>query len=316
MSAKRKKKLPEIILGLPVVSTLVEWSKEHSLPGFYGIPLYDVFVFLIRESQKHDLILRANSMAFSFFLSIFPSIMVLFTLVAYFPIFENYSNPLRMEIFRMMPNEAGSDLFARIENIATKQRGGLLSLSFLLAFYFSSNGMRVMLRSFQKDYERTFRKRTSLQRHLVSFKLLFLMAGLLLTSTAVIILGNRILNTIFSYVQMDILSKIGLFALRLISILLVVYVGISFIYRWGAATHKKFKLFSPGATLATCMSLIASFGFSFYVDNFGQYNELYGPIGAIIVLMLWIQINCFSLLVGYELNASIAVNRDLREDDG
>jgi len=90
------------------------------------------------------------------------------------------------------------------------------------------------------------------------------------------------------------------------------YSGISSIYRFAVSARKRFNFFTPGATLATVSSLITSYLFSFYVDNFSSYNKLYGSIGTVIAVMLWIQLNAFILLVGFELNASIAITRDYK----
>ena len=106
---------------------------------------------------------------------------------------------------------------------------------------------------------------------------------------------------------------------RWLVIVALFYFGIAFIYRYGVALKRKLPWLTPGATLATILSIISSLLFSFYVNAFNTYNQIYGSIGTIIVLMLWIQINCMVLMVGFELNASIAVNRDLklaREEEG
>jgi membrane protein len=103
-----------------------------------------------------------------------------------------------------------------------------------------------------------------------------------------------------------------LFGFRWIAVMMLLYAGFSTIYRYGTPLHRKTHYFSPGALLATLLSILVSWGFSFYVDNFGSYNKLYGSIGAIIVLMVWLQLNCIILLIGFELNAGIAVLRDLR----
>ncbi len=303
----------EYVSNHPLVVNLISWSKNHSLPGFHKIPFYDITTFIVNEFKRQDLTLRANSMAFSFFLSLFPSIIALFTLIAYFPIFENFDEVLYTQIRQIMPNKAGEDLFQRIESIATNQRGGLLSISFILAIFFSSNGMNAMMRGFEKSYLRTFKKRPTLQRRLIAIQLTFILGGLLIASVGLIVLGGYLLNLLFEYIKADLLTTIAFYLLRWIAVMLLLYSGISAIYRYGVATRKKIKWFSPGATLAAVLSLIASLLFTFYVDNFGRFNDLYGPIGAIIVLMLWLQLNSMSLLVGFELNASIAVNRDLKE---
>ena len=93
-------------------------------------------------------------------------------------------------------------------------------------------------------------------------------------------------------------------------VILLFYTTFSTIYRYGSSTRRPIPFFNPGAMLASLLSILVSWGFSFYVDNFGNYHALYGSIGALIVLMIWIQTNCFILLIGFELNAGIAVLRD------
>ncbi len=100
---------------------------------------------------------------------------------------------------------------------------------------------------------------------------------------------------------------------RWVAILVLFYAGISATYRFGPAMKERIKFFSPGATLATGLSIVSSILFSYYVSTFGRFNELYGSLGAIIVLMLWMQINSLVILIGYELNASIKINKDLVE---
>lgn len=306
------KEIGEYVRNHPAVKRVQHWSRTHSLPGFYKIPIHDVFSFVFKELQSPDLLTRANSMAFSFFLSLFPSIIVLFTLIPYFPIFENFNDTLYNEIKRIMPNQAGEALFHRIEEIATKQRGGLLSFSFFLAILFSSNGMLAMMRGFEKSYRKTFIKRRVWKKQLIAIQLTFLLGGLLIASVGFIVLGNYLRQLLMNYIHAGFFTKLGFSVIQWLSILILIYMGIAILFRFGIATRRKLRFFSPGASLSTVLSILASLGFSFYVDNFGRYNELYGPIGAIIVLMLWIQINCFSLQVGFELNASIAVNRDIR----
>ncbi len=251
-------------------------------------------------------------MAFSFFLSLFPSLIVLFSLIPYFPIFENFHDTLYSEIKRIMPNEAGEAFFARVEEIATRQRGGLLSLSFFLTILFSSNGMLAMMRGFEKSYRKTFIKRKVWHKQLIAIELTALLGALLMAYAGLIIIGNYIRKVLLTYIEAGPVAKVAFSMFQWFSVLILIYMGTATLYKFGIATRRKLRFFSPGASLSTVLSILASLGFSFYVDNFGRYNELYGPIGAIIVLMLWIQINCFSLQIGFELNASIAVNRDLR----
>jgi membrane protein len=139
--------------------------------------------------------------------------------------------------------------------------------------------------------------------------------GLLLAGSVVlIILGDLIINWVVGLLNLDITTETTIEAFRWLVILTLFYFSIALIYRFGAALRTRFKWITPGATLATLLSIITSVAFSFYVNSFGTYNKVYGSIGTIIVLMLWIQLNCLILQIGFELNASIAVNRDLKTE--
>jgi membrane protein len=203
-------------------------------------------------------------------------------------------------------------VFDTIADVATNPRPGLLSIGFIFATFFASNGMMSMMRGFEKSYNSTFRMRSGLRKRMVAILLTLLMATLVLISVVLVVLGESLMNWLFRYSEMDVLSGAMLQLLRWGIVLALFYFGISLIYRYGCSTIRRFPVFTIGTTLATILSLLSSLIFSFYVKEFDTYNQLYGYIGTIIVLMLWIQINAFILLLGFELNASIAVNRDLK----
>lgn len=308
------------ILNHPLTQRLIQWSKEHSLPGFSKVPIYDVVVFIYLELKRYDLSTRANSTAFSFFLSLFPSLIAFFTLIPlfkwalidYLPEGENFDAYLRNEVLRIMPGVAGERVFAFIEDVTSNPRFGLLSFGFILAIFFASNGMMALMQGFEKSYAKTFRDRNAFKKRLIAVGLTFQIGILLMGAVVLIILGEFLIGWLDSYLNLDFVTALFIQLLRWVAIVMLFYVGISVIYRYGAATKRRFRMFSPGATLATFLCILSSLAFSFYVNEFNTYNELYGSIGAIIVLMLWIQINSLILLVGFELNASIAVNRDLK----
>jgi membrane protein len=305
----------------PVWLGLVRWSKTHSFPGFKRIPLYNLFVFIDKELKADAIQTRADSMAFNFFMAIFPAIIALFTLLPYTPFYEmqvtvnggsaQFQDLLRSNISEVMPGAAGDMLFSTIKEIATKPRSGLFSVGFFLAIWFASNSMVSMMEGMEKNY-RSFKKRNALQTRLVAIQLTFLIGMVLVGSVVFVVLGNTILGFVFHYIKADYLTRMLLFSFRWAVVILLFYTTFSTIYRFGASTKRRISFFNPGAMLATILSILTSWGFSFYVDNFGTYNALYGSIGALIVLMIWIQLNCMILLIGFELNAGITVLRDQR----
>ncbi|MBI5917240.1 MAG: YihY/virulence factor BrkB family protein [Bacteroidetes bacterium] len=305
------KKIVQTFEEHPWVVALLNLAKARSLPGFLGVPVYDVTVFLINESKRITLFSRANAMAFSFFLSLFPAIIFLFTVATYLPIYASFEHEINGYIDLIMPNDAGKELQTTIKALV-KPNSSLLSLGFILAIYFSSNGMLAMMEGFEKTHLEVFRRRTGLKKRLIAIGLTLQLGTLLAGSVLLIILGDLLINWSADFLHLDYATETFIDIFRWVVILALFYFSIALIYRYGTAMHVKFRWITPGSTLATILSIIISVAFSFYVNAFGTYNKVYGSIGTIIVLMLWIQLNCFILQVGFELNASIAVNRDLK----
>lgn len=299
---------------LPIIKSLLIWSKKTSLPGFFGVPFYDIIVFIRKELSNHTITTRANSMAFSFFLSIFPATIMFFTIIAYLPMADTLSQNIDNTITNIMPGDTGKSVVEVITSVTQRRRSGLMSLSFFLALLFSSNGIFTMLMGFNKKaYNQTFKKMGFFRGRWVALKLTIIIALTVLASVIFGIMGNTIVTFLSEWLHFGWLLEWGAVFLRWFVTVLIYYMSISFIYRYGIQTHKKFSFWSPGATLAASLSLISSLGFSYYVNNYALYNKIYGPIGTLIVTMIWIQLNSSIILIGFELNASIAVNRDLRQ---
>ena len=307
--------ISRFLLTLPIWKGVISWSKVHSLPGLKKIPIFNLVQFISSELQKDAIITRANSMAFSFFLAVFPGIIFLITLLPYLPYGENFFTTLEDSIKTVMPGSSGQWVFETVRDLLKNERANLLSFGFFLALWFSSNGMMSMMNGLSKRYSEVFDRRGMIEQRFTAIKLTFLLTFILFFSMVFVILGNTILEFVFGIIKFDWLSRMGLFLFRWIVILLLFYAGISVIYRYGSSAKKRVPFVNSGATLATLLSVGASWGFSFYADNIGQFNTVYGSIGTIMAFMLWIQINCVILLMGFELNAGIAVIRSTTNKD-
>lgn len=306
----------------PVCLVVLKYGKENSFIGFHGVPIYDVIVFVYHETRRDDLFTRANSVAFSFFLSLFPSLLTIFTLVPFaidalevwYPGLSNFHSTLDEEISQVMPGQAGEFVLAFVQEITNSPRLGLLSFGFLLAIYFSSNGMLALLAAFEKSYVKTFKRRNWFRKRLIGAGLTLTVGLFIVSSTVFVILGDSIIYWVSEALSLGNITAFFIGLLRWIVMLSLYYITIGTLYRYGAATIKKFSYFSPGVTLATVLSLTTSVAFSFYIDGFDRYDtyiKFYGSIATIIIVMLWLQLNALILIIGFELNAAIAVRRDL-----
>ncbi len=297
----------------PLLHRILQWAKRTSFIGFYGVPVYDVAVFIYKESLRDDITTRANSMTFSFFVALFPSMIFLFTLLPLIPTTANYALDIRESINGILPPSSEEYLFGVVDDIVRRQRSGLLSFGLILAVFFASNGMLSMMKGFEKAHTTTFKTRHWLKKRFIAIVLTILIVLILIVSSVLIVLGHLIINFMDKYLSLDAIAVFGFSALRWLIVVMLIYTSVAVLYRYGPAVRKRFDFFSLGATITTLLIILSSLGFSYFVSNFGQYNELYGSIGALIVTLLWFNLICFILLVGFELNASIAVNRDLKK---
>jgi membrane protein len=311
--AKQKNNWSSRIANIGFIKKIVYWSKNHTLPGFQGISIFNVFNFIANELRNNDLNVRASAISFSFFLALFPSLIFIFTLTAYLPKSWDFYTALENSIFTLMPDKA-EDYFWKniVSGIRPRAKGGILSIGVVLAIYFASEGIMSLMRGFDKAYKSSFRRRSWLEKQAVALFLTFLLSLLLIFSILVLILGTQIFQWVFGILK---LSKMGLLSIKLLQYLIIgllFYSIISLIYRYGPALRKPLKRFTPGAIFATVTSILSSILFGYFVDHFSNYHKVYGAISALIITLVWIRINVLILILGFELNASIVVNRDLK----
>jgi len=288
--------------------------KKAILPGFDGAPL-DMVVKLAVKGLfgRGVLVTRASSIAFNMLMALLPAAIFLFTLIPFIPL-PNFQTELVKMFENILPENAYSFLEASIVDMITNRSGGLLVLMFIATIIFSTNGIHALMHAFNVTAH-GFQSRTWLQQRKIA---VFLLLSILLMFT---IAGTLI---ILNHSVVDNLVKIGILRLNFvfyilmifkwILIVVILFLAISALYYLVPAKKKVFRFISPGSILATALFIITSLGFSAYANNFGQWNKLYGSIGTLIVLMIWLYLNSLALLVGFELNVSIkAATAELKE---
>ena len=275
-----------------------------SFPGFKGKSIYDVGRFFLSGLFKEDLSLIASSLAFNFFIAIFPLIIFLFTLIPYIPI-DNLGEQITTMLALFLPSNAYEFMQETIEDIVNNQNAGLLSFGFIAALYFASTGFANMLSAFEVGIDDKLR-RSWFAIRLKSTGILVMVVTILITTILVSITFQYLL----SYIETNTTINENLWtfvvqAVEYLLTLLLVYLIFSALYYFGSSRATRWRFFSAGSTLATILSIITTYGFTKYVENFNSYNKLYGSVGTLLVLMVLIFFNCFVVLIGFELNKSI-----------
>jgi len=279
--------------------------RKAVLPGFDGAPL-DLVINLAVKGLfgRGVLVTRASSIAFNMLMAVLPAAIFLFTLIPFIPL-PNFQTELVKLFENILPENAYNFLEESIVDVITNRSGGLLVLMFIATIVFSTNGIHALMHAFNVSVH-GFESRTWIQqRKIAVFLLLFIL--LMFTIAGALILLNR--SVVDNLVEMGMLRLNLVFYVLMVTkwilIVAMLFLAISALYYLVPAKKKEFRFISPGSILATALFIITSLGFSAYANNFGQWNKLYGSIGTLIVVMIWLYLNSLALLVGFELNVSI-----------
>jgi membrane protein len=284
------------------VQSIIEQSKKVYVPGFGLHSIHDIWPRFIQQLRKGSIFERAAAISFNVFMAIPPTLLFVFTLIPYLPISKQFIRELFSLIRDIVPGEKNNAVIITFLNDFLNQpRNDLLSFGLLLALLFSSNAMMGILRSFDKNYfgfiQRSGlkRRRTALELTLIVFVLGFVCILLLIAQGAVL----KWLGVENEWVRAVIHN------FRWVIILLLVFYSISFIYRHGPSLTHKWPFVTPGSVFATTLLLFATVLVTFWVNNFSNYNKVYGSIGAVFILMSLIYVYAFVVLIGFELNVTI-----------
>lgn len=285
--------------------TFIHYIRKLVLPGFQGVPLFDVLNFFVEGLMKGSITTRAKALSFSFFMALFPMLLFMFTLLPYFPV-HGILEELYTNLQELLPTNVYRPVIETINEVFNHKHNTLLSVGFLATLFVSVNGMDSIIQAFNQSTN-TIETRSFAKRKLICLYLVVLMY-FLITFVLSIMLGYKKLMMYF--IDTGILTKnFWYYALNVgrwvISVGLTMAI-ISGIYYVAPVKKQRLGFFSAGSTLATVLFFLTTGGFNFYISNFSKYNALYGSIGTLIILLLWIYLSACILLIGYELNISIA----------
>lgn len=297
-----------LLLRTSIYRAFLEWTKSVILPGFRPLPLYTIGVFFFGELKKSSLINRASSLSYNFMLAFFPATIFLFTMIAFVPI-PHFQDTLLKLIGVILPGKAYEAVESTMRDIIKNQNGKLLSFGFISALYFASNGVYNLMQAFNKS-SLTLETRSWIKRRVVSITLTVVISFSLLMAITILIAGQALLKLLQSHVFSTWHFWLWLIALvKWVVVVLIFFVVVSLLYRYGPAHKNRWKFSSPGSILATALAVLTSLGFSYYINNFPSYNKVYGSIGTLIVMMIWLYLNSLIILIGFELNASVDLSK-------
>ena len=294
---------------LPVIRHLIDVLKWIKLPLLKGLSLYDLLKLYGNGILEGDLAYRASAISFSFFMALFPFALFILNLIPFIPI-NGFQQDFLQFVAEGVPPKTYDAIAIIIADILLNSHSGLLSTGFLLSIFLSANGINAVLSGFESSKNITI-KRDYFRQYLVALVMSLLLSLILLMTVAMIVfLEVLIQKTVIQDVVSERISllQIGRYAF----VILMILMSTSFLFKFGIKRDKNRAFITVGSVFTTVLIILTSYGFGIWVVKFSKYNELYGSIGTLLVMMFYIWINCMILLLGFELNAIINKHNNVR----
>jgi membrane protein len=280
-----------------IINNISNFLKKIKLESLYGFSLYELFRLYFTGILKGAISTRAGSISFSFFMAFFPFVLFVLNLIPFFPI-ENFDKIFLDLLESLLPQESTVFFHDIFLDINTNKRSGLLSSTLFFSIILIGNGVNSVFEGFSDSYHVEF------SRNFIKQYLYAIMVGFILV---LVVLFATVISIFFDFLiakNISIISYLFVY-FKYIFLIIVALIAFSSLYFFGTIHGSNLKFISPGSIMTTFLLIITTYFFGLYIENFSNYNELYGSIGALIIMMLYIWINSISLLLGFELNVVI-----------
>jgi membrane protein len=287
---------------IPLVRNLMYFTKKIKLPWLEGLSFYDLLEHYGIGIAQGAISYRAGAIAFSFFMALFPFALFILNLIPYIPI-EGFQQDFLQFVEESVPPNTFEAIASIIQDITNNSYKGLLSSGFILSSFLMANGLNAILGGFENSHH-VILKRGFFRQYIVALAMSLLLTFLLIVTVATIVIFEVFIQQIK---LQDVLNdNIQVIVIgRYVFFMLMILITTSILFKFGTRETKKNSFISIGSVFTTVLIIISSYAFGIWVVRFSKYNELYGSIGTLLIMMFYIWLNCMILLLGFELNATI-----------
>ncbi|WP_124980531.1 YihY/virulence factor BrkB family protein [Nonlabens xiamenensis] len=297
-------KLKQILDRIPVLSWFVAITNRYKLPGFEGMTAWDLWETYSMGILQGAFSARASAISYSFFMALFPFILFILNLIPFIQI-ENFQEEVLLFVNELLPAQAAGAFDNIFKEIALQENTGLLTLAFLTSLFLMSNGINAIFNGFERSYHaeinRGFFRQYVVALGVSVILVLFLFIGVVVTGVVEFWIAELRARDFMTEDSMT----VWLSLIRYVLLIFMLYLFICTLYYTGTRDGRQTKFFSVGAAFTTLLIILFSYLYGIYIDNFSSFNEIYGSIGALLILMVYIWLNANLLLLGFELNASL-----------
>lgn len=288
---------------IPVVNVVVRLLGKIKLPGLEGLSLYDLLELYIIGIAKGALTARASAIAYSFFMALFPFLLFILIVIPYVPI-DDFQSEFLIFLESFLPPTTTDFFYENIFNNIEGNKEGLISSVFVLSIFLMANGVNALFSGFENSYHEQL-TRNVIKQYLYALGIALILSFLLIITVAVLgYFQIYVISTFEGYIDSRNTDFWANFA-QYVFFVIMVYLATAVLYYFGTAEGKTSKFFSVGALFTTVLIMLTSYLFGIYIENFAKYNELYGSIGALLILLFYLWLNANILLLGFELNISL-----------
>jgi membrane protein len=281
------------------VRTILIWSKRLRPPGFDRMSIYEIIEYLVECFRKNSFGIRSAAIAFKFFLALIPGILFFLSLIPYIPITDFQIN-LMADIADITPEQIFVIIEKTVNDLVMNKQPLALSAGLILTIYYASEGVSYLLSVFNESFM-VKAKRHPLKHRAISLGIFLLMTFFMIVILALMYYTETAVDKMF-YKNLHVVMQVVYDILSWLAMIFFMTVGVSILYNLGNPGRKSWKWISSGASLATIIILVVSKLLFYFFSNFSAYNQLYGSIGSLMMVMIWLNIICFILLVGFDLH--------------
>ncbi len=291
-------------MSFPALSGVRVWLHDHHPFDSKVVSWYEFIKKMIEKISGNNLSERAAAVAFNLFLAVFPAVIFLFTLIPFIPI-NNLESEIMVLLRRAIPAGTYDAVDNTIRDIISRERSGVLSFGFLATIYAATNGMVALMNAFHSS-NKIPDKRGFFKIRLIALGLTFTFGLAIILAIIMLLVGGIVTDYLlrFGVFNNDVFTH--LLSLARYLLVFAVFVGVvSVIYKYGPDVNMKWAFVTPGSITASILIVLTTLIFSYYLSNFSSYNKVYGSIGTLIALMIWINLIALLVVLGFEMNVSL-----------
>jgi membrane protein len=275
------------------------WSKKVIIPGFGGMSIFAVLKFVIESFQKTDYGMRSSAIAFKFFLALFPSLLFFVSIIPFIPI-DNFQDNLMSQIDAVTPDNIYPIIETTINDLINTKHHLVLGVGLIMTLFYASNGINAMLTVFNRSHQIELR-RNPIKQRVIALILFASISVFIIVALVALTLGEVMIYSIH-YKSLDGIIQVLFQVLKWLIMVVSLMLAMGILFNLGNPEIKSRKWITPGTSLATILIIVVSTVISYFFANFGSYNELYGSIGTLMMVLIWLNSVCYVILIGFELH--------------